>query len=280
MNKLKESRLALDDWLKKARRATSKNNPKAPEIIASKILRMSPTQIATRSDQIILTKKEQRKLDNLLGKLLTGRPLPAVIHHTQFHNLSLKVNNRVLTPRAETEELIEYAIKNIPKKSKVLDIGTGTGAIGIGLAKARPDLRITLTDIDYKTLNLAKINARRNKITAVKYIKSNLIKKIDQRDLEDSYFLANLPYVNPNWKNIKHKNLKYEPRSALFASDNGLKIIKNLLEQISNKKLLNKNNWALLEHDPKQFDDLQIFCKDLGLKVTKVTNFVSKVEVY
>lgn len=276
---MSRSELNLDSWLQKARRATSNTNPKAPEYIAGKILKLNPTQITSQSNQIKLSRGQKLKLDNLLGKLLSGRPLPAVLHHTQFHNVCLKVNRRVLSPRAETEELVDYAIKNIPKKSKVFDIGTGTGAIGLSLAKARLDLNITLTDISNRTLDLAKRNARLNNITSVRFTKNPLIKNIAQKELQNAYFLANLPYVNPSWKGIKHKNLKYEPHSALFASKNGLQIIQNFLNQLVYKKLLTEDNWALLEHDPKQFIELQNICKKLSLTTEQVSSFITLVKL-
>lgn len=276
---MSKANITLEMWLRKARKTTSETNPTAPEQIAGKVLKISRAAIAAKSREIYLSPKQRSKLDNLLGKLLTGRPLAGVLHHTQFYNVCLKVNKRVLSPRAETEALAQYAIENIPKNSKVFDIGTGTGAIGLSLAKARPDLQIMLTDLSDKTLNLAKLNSRKNRITNTRYIKSNLIKKIDQTSLENSYFIANLPYVNRNWPGIKHKHLKHEPHSALFSGDNGLQIIENFLSQIIYRKILNTNNWILLEHDPKQYKKLEIFCKQLSLKTKQISDFATLIKL-
>lgn len=271
--------ITLEAWLQKARQATSLANPSAPELIAGRVLKLNRTEISLKSKEIKLGQKNILKLNNLLGKLLAGRPLSSVLHHTEFHNISLKINGRVLSPRAETEGLVEYAIKNIPKKSKVYDIGTGSGAIGLSIAKVRPDLSVILTDLSNKTLNLAKLNARKNKIKGVKFVRTNLFKNIDQKDLEGAYILANLPYVNPNWRGLKHQNLKHEPHSALFAGDNGLQIIKNLLDQIANKELLSKDNWILLEHDPKQFKVLNNYCSKLNMDAQSISPFVSLVKL-
>lgn len=277
------SRITLQTWLKKARKTTTPMNPTAPEAISQQVLKLNKTEIISNASQIIISKKNLQKMNNLLGRLLAGRPLSAVLGHTEFHNISLKINSRVLSPRAETEELVQYAIANIPPRStginKVFDIGTGSGAIGLALLKARPELHVTLTDTNNKTLNLAKLNARKNKIESAEFIKSNLFKNIDQEDIAGAFILANLPYVNPDWKDLTNKHLKYEPHSALFAGDNGLQIIKNLLDQATARGILTENNWILLEHDPKQYQDLNDYCSKMNLQAQKISPFVSLVKI-
>lgn len=272
---MSENLLTLEKWLTKARKATYSNNPKAAESIASHTLRLNKIKLATNSEQIHLSQKNLLKMNNLLGRLLAGRSLAAVLGHTDFYNISLKINSKVLSPRAETEELVEYAIKNIPKNSKVFEIGTGSGAIGLSVAKARPDLSITVTDISHKTLNLAKLNARKNKINGVKFIKSSLFKNVDQKDLRGVYILANLPYVDPAWADIKHKYLKHEPHTALFAGAKGMQIITNLIDQTIAKKLLTTSNWILLEHDPRQYGALTNYCSKLNMDTQSISPFVS-----
>jgi release factor glutamine methyltransferase len=271
----------LTTWIKKATRVCSPQNPNAPSILAQKVLKLDKTEQLAKGDSLILTPKQARKLNNLLGRLLKGRPLSAVLKQTDFHNLKLKVNSRVLSPRAETEALINYAITNLPQNSKLVDLGTGSGAIGLAIYKARPDLSVTLTDISEHNLNLAKRNARFNRLenpTRLRYLKSNLIKKVDQTFLCDSFFVANLPYLNKNWAQLNHSRLKYEPSTALFAKQNGLTLIFNLLQDLKKDDLLNSNNWVLLEHDPSQFGDLTIFVKKLGYNLSQISPFVSLVK--
>jgi release factor glutamine methyltransferase len=269
----------LESWLIYARSATKDTNPNAPEIIVRKTLKLNKSEILTKLKDLKLTQKKTLKLNNLLGKVISGRPLAAVLGYTEFHNINLKINSKVLSPRAETEELVEYAVKNTPESATVLDIGTGSGAIGLSLAKARPDLKLILTDTQNSTLNLAKLNARRNKIKSVQFKQSNLIKKIDQTYLKNSFFLANLPYVDKNWPNLNTSKLKFEPHSALFAKRDGLQIIYNLIDQISERKLLDKNNWILLEHDPRQFTSLTRYCSELGLSTERISDYVTIVKI-
>ncbi len=272
----------LESWLIKARKATQSSNPKAPEIIASKVLKLSKTEIITKSKEAKLSSKEVLKLDNLLGRLLVGRPLSAVIGFTEFHGVRLRINPNVLSPRAESEELVEYAIKNVQKSATVIDIGTGSGAIGLAISKARPDLKLILTDISPVALNLAKRNARLNKLKDIKFKNSNLFKRFDQNILdtfsERTYYVANLPYVDKNWKNINTKKLSFEPYSALFSTNHGLQIIYNFLNELKNLSLLSVGNFALIEHDPKQFSSIETFCTKMGFQTNKISNFVTLIE--
>jgi release factor glutamine methyltransferase len=274
-----EKSVTLEYWLVNARSATKDTNPNAPDLIARKVLKLSKPELISKSKELKLSKKNYLKLNNLLGKVLSGRPLSAALKHTQFHNIKLKINSKVLSPRAETEELVEYAIKNIPNSATVLDVGTGTGAIGLSLAKARPDLRLILTDLQSSTLNLAKLNARKNRISSAEFKQSNLIKFFDQKDIQNSFFLANLPYVNKNWPKVEMSKLKFEPHSALFAKKDGLQIIYNLLDEIHSKNLLSKNNWILLEHDPKQFTNLTKYCSSLNYSTQKISDFITLVKL-
>lgn len=282
MNSPEAKKYTLEEWLNKARRATISTDPKAAELIASKVLKLNRTKLLTETKTRNLSPKNLRKLNNQLGKLLAGRPLSAVLKSTHFHNISLKINPRVLSPRAETEEIVEYAIKNIPQSATVLDIGTGSGAIGISIAKSRPDLTVMVTDIDRSTLNLAKLNARRNKVRNIDFKLSNLIKKIDQNvianETSSTFFIANLPYVDQSWEHIDKRRLSFEPYSALFSGNHGLELIYNLITQLQQKNAFTNKNWLLLEHDPIQFDNLSSFCTSNKLQAKKITDFISLIK--
>lgn len=269
----------LQNWLDLAHRACSKHNPKAPELIVGKVLKLNKSQILSHAAARKLTKKELAKLNNLLGRVLAGRPLAAVLGQTEFYNLKLRVNSNVLAPRPETEQLVQFAVQNIPQNSKVLDIGCGSGAIGLSLVKARPDLTVTLSDISPKALSLSKINSVRNALKNhnISFRRSNLIKKFVQQELQDTFFLANLPYVSKSWPKLNKKSLQHEPKISLFAKNNGLQIIQNLIISLTSRQLLTSINWLLIEHDPKQLADLQKLCKKMNLSLEKISNYVSKI---
>lgn len=271
--------LTLQDWLNKANKSCSANNPTAPIQIAGKIFKLSKTRLLQIAPEKKLTRTQLARLNNLLGRLLAGRPISQVTKQTSFHNLQLQINSNVLSPRAETEELVNYAIKNIPQNSKVFDIGCGSGAIGLSLSKARADLKVTLSDISPKALSLTRINLRKNglKKSNLEIRRSSLIKKFDQKDLEDSFFLANLPYVSKNWSKLNQKQLQHEPKISLFAKQNGLQTIYSLIDSLYSRNLLNSQNWLLIEHDPKQLQNLELFCTKLSLKLERISDYVSKI---
>lgn len=282
-NQTNPQEITLESWLIKARKATANSNPKAAELFAGRILKLSKTDLQIKSKNHILKEKELLKLNNLLGRLLAGRSLSSVLKTTQFHNINLKINPRVLTPRAESEELVEYSIKNVHKNSTLIDIGTGSGAIGLSIAKARSDIRVILTDINTAALTLAKRNARLNHIKNIMFIRSNLIKKIDHTILLNSkepvYFVANLPYISIRWKSINRNSLSHEPHSALYAGRNGLQLVENLIEDLLRIKAFTKSNWLLLEHDPIQLDLLSSYCKSRNLSIQKITDYVSLISL-
>jgi len=282
MNRFEKNQ-SLESWLIKARKATYHTNPKAPEVIVGKVLKLSKTDLATKAQNISLSTKKIRKLDNLLGRLLAGRPLSAVIGSTDFHGIKLKINSRVLSPRPESEKLVEYVIENVQKSATIFDIGTGSGAIGLAISKARPDLKVILTDISPEALQLAKRNAKLNKLTNIEFINSNLFKKVVQYPSSQSstvsYFIANLPYVDRRWNNINIKRLSFEPDSALFSNKKGLQIIENFLDELSTRKLLTKINFALIEHDPKQHHSIKDICDKIGFQTKKVSEFVTLIQL-
>lgn len=268
-NKTTKKRTDLKTWLNSAGKATSGTNPKAPELIARRVLKLSKKELILKQD-LKLNKKNLAKLNNLLGKVLAGRPLHQVLGSTNFHSVHLKLNNKNLVPRAETEFLVDYAIKKLPKDATFIDIGTGTGAIGLSIKKNRPDTHPILTDYRKEALSLARRNAKLNHIRDLELIRSNLLKKVKLSEGSEYFFIANLPYLDPRWTHLKNQHLKFEPASTLYSGKNGLSLISSLLQDIKQRGLLTSKNWLLLEHDPKSLVELKSISKDLDFKLTEL----------
>jgi len=179
----------------------------------------------TRLD-IALNPDEELNDDNsnlflqALAQLTKEYPIQYIIGEIEFMDLRFKVNEHVLIPRPETEELIRWILSNEDKTctKSILDIGTGSGCIPITLAKALPNSNISSIDISKKALEVAKINALKNMVN-IKFQLSDILQTDQLRNPYD-IIVSNPPYVRESEKTQMHNNvLQYEPDLALFVSD-------------------------------------------------------------
>jgi release factor glutamine methyltransferase len=148
-----------------------------------------------------------------------------------FRNLTLGVDRRALIPRPETELLVEVALA-LPEHVRVLEVGTGSGAVALALKQERPDLRVTATDISERALTLARENAARLALD-VRFLRADLL---DGLDHEFDAVLANLPYVAAGERRaLAPEIVLHEPPEALFAGSDGLAAIGALLAQLAQR---------------------------------------------
>ncbi len=210
--------------------------------------------------------EQEQVIANCLQRRNRGEPLAYILGFKEFYGRKFKVSPDVLIPRPETENLVDAAISLKPER--ILDVGTGSGCIAISLALELPDSTVTGVDISDKALKIARDNAATLK-AKVDFYKSNLLGDIKDSDCD--LIVANLPYVGKKWDWID-KNLKYEPADALFASDNGLKLIKQLIvESVDYFKKSDTigDKYLLLEADPCQRDEIIKFAKKYSFKEEK-----------
>ncbi|MDB4161476.1 peptide chain release factor N(5)-glutamine methyltransferase [Bacteroidia bacterium] len=153
----------------------------------------------------------------VLEELLLGKPIQYVTHEAPFYGLDLYVDERVLIPRPETEQLVHWIIQDNPKfKGTVLDIGTGSGCIPIALAKHWPEAVLSGCDISANALVVAEKNAKEQEVDVTFIQKDILNQKLDTYDI----IISNPPYIGENEKHDMHQNvLDNEPHLALFVSD-------------------------------------------------------------
>ena len=166
---------------------------------------------------------EEEKLTQYIVELQQGKPLQYVLGYTWFKDLVFKVNENVLIPRPETEELVNWVLMDNPQeKLKVLDIGTGSGCIAITLAKQRPNWEIWGLDISEKAIDIAAENAKYNK-TNTQFKCASILDNATWEWIETQkidVIVSNPPYIPEADKTAMHANvLNYEPHSALFVSD-------------------------------------------------------------
>lgn len=179
-----------------------------------------------------------------IERLLEDYPPQYIIGKTDFFGREFKVTKETLIPRPETEELVELCLETVVNNNvKVVDIGTGSGAIALTLKKERPNWDIVATDISERALEVAKVNA--NQLNAsIDFREGDLIEPI--QDERFDVVISNPPYISYDEKNIMGESvLKFEPHVALFAENNGLFVYEQLANSLST--ILNENGMLFLE---------------------------------
>ncbi|MFT3824642.1 MAG: peptide chain release factor N(5)-glutamine methyltransferase [Chitinophagaceae bacterium] len=163
------------------------------------------------------------QLQQYTGRLLQHEPVQYVLHEAWFYGMPLYVDENVLIPRPETEELVEWMIQEIrdPKGMEILDIGTGSGCIPIALKKQLPGARVSACDVSEGALAVAKRNAADQQVTInfiqVDFLQATLWPQLPQVDV----IVSNPPYIPLRDKATMHNNvLDHEPHLALFVPDN------------------------------------------------------------
>ena len=205
-----------------------------------------------------VTEEEKEFVEEIYKKLANHIPAQYIIGHAEFFGMQLKVDERVLIPRPETEELVELILDENPKENlKVLDIGTGSGAIALALAKNRPDWTITAADISQDALDLAMENANNQGLTLF-FIKSNCFSEISSKY---DIIVSNPPYISrEDQEEVGLNVLHSEPHLALFADENGLAIYRRIAQE--SKDYLNDGGKIYLEIGYKQGQSVPALFKE------------------
>ena len=195
-----------------------------------------------------VTEEEKEFVEEIYTKLANHIPAQYIIGHAEFFGMQLKVDERVLIPRPETEELVELILaENLKDNLKVLDIGTGSGAIALALAKNRPDWSVTAADISQDALELATENSKRQDLN-LSFIKSDCFSEISSKY---DIIVSNPPYISrADEVEVGLNVLHSEPHLALFADEDGLAIYRRIAED--SKDYLNDGGKIYLEIGYKQ----------------------------
>ena len=205
-----------------------------------------------------VTEEEKEFVEEIYTKLANHIPAQYIIGHAEFFGMQLEVDERVLIPRPETEELVKLILAENPKDNlKVLDIGTGSGAIALALAKNRPDWTITAADISQDALDLAMENANNQDLT-LSFIKSDCFSEISSKY---DIIVSNPPYISRvDEAEVGLNVLHSEPHLALFADEDGLAIYRRIAEE--SKDYLNDGGKIYLEIGYKQGQSVPALFKE------------------
>ena len=263
--------MKLIEWVKQAK---TKISTLDAELIAMKTLGFSDrVGIIMHSDE----EYDMSEADKMLEKRAVGIPLAYIMGEKEFFGRVFNVNQNVLIPRPETEQMI-YSVLGIVDAEKmenpsIVDVGTGSGCIPITLKlelfKDGILSDIKGVDVSLPALEVARENAEKLRVN-IEFFESDLLEKIDT--LPD-IITANLPYVDLDW-DWTSPELKYEPALALYADDGGLKLIKKLIDEASDKKNDDRSRFMVLEADNSQLDDIVAYATSRGFILISKDEFI------
>lgn len=196
-----------------------------------------------------LTDEQSQAFERACERRLNGEPVSHITGYREFWSLQLEVNPTTLIPRPDTETLVELALScNVPNDAKVLDLGTGTGAIALALGSEMPTWDIIAVDRIDDAVALAKRNQKRLAINNVCVEQSNWFSALNNKKFD--LIVTNPPYIEYNDKHLHQGDVRFEPLSALVADDAGLADIKQIITQ--SRDYLHSNGYLLIEHGFEQ----------------------------
>ncbi|MBE6403325.1 MAG: peptide chain release factor N(5)-glutamine methyltransferase [Lentisphaerae bacterium] len=197
----------------------------------------------------------------IIERRLHNEPWQYIFQRAYFRDLTLKVTPAVLIPRPETEILVDWCIDILPEGGKVLDLGTGSGAIALSVATERPDARVTACDVSRDALAVAAENAQNTAPGRVRWVESDLFSDLQGEKFD--LIAANLPYVTEN----EHLELSpevrlFEPKLALTSGEDGLELIRKTVVQAAGH--LSPHGAIILEMSSSQTGTVaELFCETL-----------------
>jgi release factor glutamine methyltransferase len=219
------------------------------EILVAHVLQSSRERLHSHPERA-LTVAQRAQLRRLTSRRVARVPVPYLVGEREFYGYMFRVTPAVLIPRPSSELLVELAIdwlKAHPRARRMIDLGTGSGAVAISVAKAVPQVHIEARDVSARALKVANENIAhyrlRRRITTVK---GDLLRRASPADL----ILANLPYIPEALRRIRPKELEYEPALALDGGKDGLSLIRVALAQAP--AVLKPGGLVLFECDPAQ----------------------------
>lgn len=192
---------------------------------------------------------EKLKIEVFLQRRAENEPLQYIFEEAPFRDLTLNVGPGVLIPRPETEMLVDLALADLPENAEICDIGTGSGAISISLALARPDSSVTAVDICNDALAYARRNIEKYHVENITLMRSDLFSEI--KEMKFDLITANLPYVAMGlYAKLDCEVRSFEPESALVSGEDGLELIRKLGTRA--QKHLTSGGRIIFEFSPEQ----------------------------
>ena len=225
-------------------------NEREAQIEAENILKFAlkkPSSFFISNQKTNIDKIQEELILSILKKRIKSEPLAYILNEWDFYGETFYLDKNSLIPRQDTELLIDLVLKRYDKGSKlnILDLGTGSGVIGITLSKLYPNSMITISDISSKALNVANKNIKNHNVTNIRSLESDWFDNFKEKELFD-LILTNPPYISKDDDHLNNLELGYEPSNALVASKNGFADIFKIID--TSPKFLNSEGLLMIEH--------------------------------
>jgi release factor glutamine methyltransferase len=225
-------------------------------ILLQHVLNVNHAFLLTYSNQV-LSPAQDRIFCQLVARRVNGEPIAYIIGECDFYDLTFKVTPDVLIPRPETELLVELALMRVSAKNnyRVLDLGTGCGAIALTLAKHCPQINVVAVDLSIAALAVARKNVDKIQVSNVCIATGNWFSELSGKKFD--LIVSNPPYVAENDPHLKQGDLRFEPEIALTADANGLACIRDIIAAASDYLVM--GGWLMFEHGYDQ----AVACREL-----------------
>lgn len=224
---------------------TSPSAKRDAQVLLGHVLQCNSAHLFTWPEKQ-LADEALEKYQSLIQQRQHGTPVAHLTGKREFWSLNLNVNNSTLIPRPETETLIEFILTkfNDKKNLKLIDMGTGTGAIAIALATEKPQWNIFACDISEQAIQLAALNSKQHQTDNITFIQSNWFNNIADNDFD--IIVSNPPYIAKDDVHLSQGDVRFEPKSALTAGDTGMDDIEYLC--LHAKQHLRNDGCLIVEH--------------------------------
>jgi release factor glutamine methyltransferase len=224
--------------------STSQYPRRDADLILAHVFRCDQATLLTHPERM-LSIQEAEQFENLLERRLASEPVQYLTGVQEFFGLLFEVSPDVLIPRPETEHLVEAVLERFERDAnpRIVDVGTGSGAIAVAIAHALPRSRVTAVDLYPPALEIARRNAEQHgAVDRVTLMQSDLLAAVGTMDFD--VVVSNPPYIADR-EVLEPQVANYEPRSALFAGPTGLEIYERLIPQARN--VLKPRGWLMME---------------------------------
>lgn len=232
------------------------------EILLCHALEVSRSFLFANPD-LVVPLKRQSEFMAMVRRRSQGEPIAYLVGKRAFWTFELKVNPSVLIPRPETELLVESALEHIPANiaCRVADLGTGSGAIGLAIARERPDCLVHASDLSETALQIAQENARNLDITNIRF---HLGSWLDPLDGQFHVIVSNPPYIARNDPHLRLGDCRFEPMEALSPGKDGLESFRHICKAAASR--LHAKGWLMVEHGHDQARAVQELFRRTGFE--------------